>query len=434
MIERYSLPAMADLWSEEQKYSNWLKVELAACHALAQLGEIPEQAVVHIERTAQFSVARVQELERELKHDVIAFLTCLNESVGPEGRYIHLGLTSSDVLDTALALQLVQSLDLLATGLATSITTVSKRALAERDTLMVGRTHGIHAEPITFGFKLCGWVAELKRHQTRLQQVRARVAVGKFSGAVGTFAHLSPRVEELACARLGLTPDPCSTQVISRDHHAEYAQLLALIAGSLDRFCTELRNLQRTDVLEVEEYFAPGQKGSSAMPHKRNPVTAEQLCGLARLVRTHSLAALENMALWHERDISHSSVERVILPDSSILVHYMLVKFNDLMTDLLVHPHNMTRNLQIYGGVIFSQKVLLALVKQGLTREEAYRIVQTHAHAAWNQPDGNFRARLEQDPEIQQHLTPDALVDCFDARLQLKNLDLIYERVLGSEC
>ncbi len=428
MIERYSLAPMTAIWSEEQKYRNWLAVELAACTALAQLGEIPADALADIKAKANFSLPRIEELEHELKHDVIAFLTSVNEYVGENGRYIHLGMTSSDVLDTALALQLVQTIDLLLTVLEACITTVSVRAQEHRTTLMVGRTHGIHAEPITFGFKLCGWIAELQRQRERLQQLRARVAVGKFSGAVGTFAHLSPEVEVLACAELGLTPDRCSTQIISRDHHGEFCQVLALSAASIERFCVEIRNLQRTDVLEVEEYFAPGQKGSSAMPHKRNPVTAEQLCGLARLVRTNSLAALENMALWHERDISHSSVERVILPDSSTLLHYMIVKFTGLMAKLLVHPHNMERNLQVYGGVIFSQKVLLALVRKGLSREEAYRIAQTHAHQAWNNPSGDFRAQLTADPEVKQYLSDEELALCFDARTQLHNLDVIFER------
>ncbi|WP_218081906.1 adenylosuccinate lyase [Anthocerotibacter panamensis] len=431
MIERYSLPAMSQIWSEQQKYHNWLTVEIAACQALTELGEVPPEALAEIQTKANFSVERIQVLEHELKHDVIAFLTNVNEYVGEAGRYIHMGMTSSDVLDTALALQLVQAIDLLLETLADCIATLTRRAEAERHTLMVGRTHGIHAEPITFGFKLCGWIAELQRHQERLEQVRVRLAVGKFSGAVGTFAHLSPRVEEIACAQLGLKPDRCSTQVISRDHHAEYCQVLALIAASLERFCVELRNLQRTDVLEVEEYFSKGQKGSSAMPHKRNPVTSEQLCGLARLIRSNSLAALENMPLWHERDISHSSVERVILPDSSILLHYMLVKFDDLMANLLVHPHNMKRNLEVYGGVIFSQKVLLALVKKGLSREDAYRIAQTHAHTAWNQPGGDFGAQLRADPEVQRYLSERELTECFDASLQLQHLDEVFERVLA---
>jgi len=428
MIERYSLAPMAEIWSDQQKYQNWLTVEIAACEALCELGEIPPAALADIKAKANFTVERIDELERELKHDVIAFLTCVNEYVGENGRYIHLGLTSSDVLDTALALQLVQTLDLLDAALAHCLMTLRAKALIERDTLMVGRTHGIHAEPITFGFKLCGWITELERNQERLAQLRERLTVGQFSGAVGTYAHLSPQVEAIACAHLGLKQDPCSTQVIARDRHGEFCQVLALIAGAIERFCVELRNLQRTDVLEVEEYFAKGQKGSSAMPHKRNPVTSEQLCGLARLVRTNSIAALENMALWHERDISHSSVERVILPDSSILVHYMLVKFERLMADLLVHRHNMLRNLQIYGGVIFSQRVLLALVRKGLSREDAYRVVQTHAHEAWNQPEGNFRARIAADPAV--ILSAEELAECFDPKQQLQHLDMVFARVL----
>ncbi|BAC87984.1 adenylosuccinate lyase [Gloeobacter violaceus] len=429
MIERYTLPEMGALWTEEQKYRNWLKVELAACEAMVELGEIPQGAWQEIRTKAGFDVGRIAELEAEVRHDVIAFLTSVNEHVGPAGRFIHLGLTSSDVLDTALALQLVQTLDVLALRLEELIAATRAKAREHRDTVMIGRTHGIHAEPITFGFKLAGWLAELARHAERLRALRPRLAAGKLSGAVGTYANLDPRVEARACELLGLVPDTASTQVISRDRHAEFVQALALTAGSIERFAVEIRNLQRTDVLEVEEYFAAGQKGSSAMPHKRNPIASEQLTGLARIVRSNATAALENMALWHERDISHSSVERVILPDSAILVHYMLVKFTALVEKLAVYPENMARNLHRYGGVVFSQRVLLALVAKGLTREEAYRIVQTNAHKAWNREGGDFRALIEADPEVQILLAPAELAACFEPRHHLKHLDTIFARL-----
>lgn len=429
MIERYTLSEMGCLWSEEQKYRNWLKVELAACQALAELGQIPYEALAEIKAKADFSVERIQQIESEVRHDVIAFLTAVNEKVGSAGRYIHLGLTSSDVLDTALALQMVQSLDLLLIRLAELIDITRNKARLHRETIMIGRTHGIHAEPITFGFKLAGWLAELSRHEERLQVVRRRVAVGKLSGAVGTYANLDPRVEEIACTQLGLRPDTASTQVISRDIHAEFVQALALLASSIERFAVEVRSLQRTDVLEVEEYFAPGQKGSSAMPHKRNPITSEQLTGIARLVRSYTLAALENIPLWHERDISHSSVERVILPDSAILTHYMVVKFAELLDKLSVYPDNMIHNLQRYGGVVFSQRVLLALVAKGLSREQAYSIVQRNAHAAWNQLQGDFYANLKVDPELGAHLSLEELDICFDPALHLKHLETVYRRL-----
>ncbi len=433
MIERYTLAPMAAVWSEEQKYRNWLNVEIAACKAMTRLGLIPPEALEEIKAKANFSVERIAEIEAEVKHDVIAFLTNVNEHVGEAGRYIHLGMTSSDVLDTALALQLVQTVDLLLSVLEEAIAAVRSKANDHRYTIMVGRTHGIHAEPMTFGFKLCGWLAELERHRERLQQMRVRVAVGKISGAVGTYANIDPRVEAWTCEDLGLKPDLASTQIIARDHHGEFAQTLALLASSIERFCVEIRNLQRTDVLEVEEFFAKGQKGSSAMPHKRNPVTSEQLSGLARIVRSNAIASWENIPLWHERDISHSSVERVILPDSSILLHYMLVKFAGLTRNLLVHEDNMARNLNVYGGVIFSQRVLLSLVSKGMSREDAYRLVQHNAHSAWNTDSGNFRTNLLADPEVMAHLSEDELENCFDPKEHLKNLEQVFARLgLGS--
>ncbi len=429
MIERYTLAPMGNLWTDAYKFKTWLDVELAVCEAQAELGHIPAEAVAEIKAKAAFDPQRVLEIEAEVKHDVIAFLTNVNENVGDAGRYIHLGLTSSDVLDTGLALQLVASLTLIQEHLEHLIQAVRHRAQEHRYTVMVGRSHGIHAEPITFGFKLAGWLAELLRHRDRLCQLQRTVAVGKISGAVGTYANVDPRVEAIACQKLGLQPDTASTQVISRDRHAEYAQTLALVGATLERFAVEIRNLQRTDVLEVEEFFSKGQKGSSAMPHKRNPIRSERITGLARVLRGNAMAALENVALWHERDISHSAVERVILPDSSILCHFMLVEMTDLVQHLQVYPENMRRNMNCYGGVIFSQRVLLALVEKGLSREAAYALVQKHAHAAWNRPEGDFAANLKGDPEVQQYLSAAELEACFNPEHHLKHLEEIYQRL-----
>ncbi len=428
-IERYTLPEMGELWTTEHKYKTWLQVEIAVCEAQAELGLIPAEAVAEIKEKACFDADRIAEIEKEVRHDVIAFLTSVNESVGDAGRYIHLGLTSSDVLDTALALQLVASLNAILEKVEETIQAIRYQAQQHRNTVMVGRSHGIHAEPITFGFKLAGWLAEMCRHRQRLTRLRDEVGVGKISGAVGTYANIDPRVEALTCQLLGLNPDTASTQVVSRDRHADFIQQLALLAASLERFAVEIRNLQRTDVLEVEEFFAEGQKGSSAMPHKRNPIRSERISGLARILRGNAVAALENVALWHERDISHSSVERVILPDSCILVHFMLAETAELVKSLQVYPENMARNLNVYGGAIFSQRVLLALVEKGIGREEAYRLVQRSAHAAWNQPEGNFQALIGQDPEITAQLTKAELDACFDPQHHLRNLDTIYQRL-----
>ena len=429
MIERYTLPEMGNLWTDAYKLKTWLDVEIAVCEAQAELGYIPAAAVEEIKAKANFDPQRVLEIEAEVRHDVIAFLTNVNEYVGDAGRYIHLGLTSSDVLDTALALQLVASLDLILERLEDLIQTLRYQAQQHRYTVMVGRSHGIHAEPITFGFKLAGWLAEVLRNRDRLVRLRQTIAVGKISGAVGTYANIDPRVEAIACQKLGLEPDTASTQVISRDRHAEYVQQLALLGASLERFAVEIRNLQRTDVLEVEEYFSKGQKGSSAMPHKRNPIRSERLTGMARIVRGHAVAALENVALWHERDISHSAVERVIFPDSCILTHFMLKEMTNLVKNLLIYPENMKRNMNVYGGVIFSQKVLLALVEKGMSREEAYQVVQGSAHQAWNQEGGNFEALIRQDPQVTQYLTPAEITTCFDPQEHLKNLEQIYQRL-----
>jgi adenylosuccinate lyase len=420
---------MGEIWTEAYKLRTWLQVEIAACEAQAELGYIPKEAVETIKAKANFDPKRVLEIEAEVKHDVIAFLTNVNEYVGDAGRYIHLGMTSSDVLDTALALQMVASLDIILSRLEDLIQAIRYQAQQHRDTVMIGRSHGIHAEPITFGFKLAGWLAEVLRHRDRLSQLHQRIAVGKVSGAVGTYANVDPQIEAITCQNLGLEPDPASTQVISRDRHAEFVQALALLTASIERFAVEIRNLQRTDVLEVEEFFSKGQKGSSAMPHKRNPIRSERLTGMARMVRGYAVAALENVALWHERDISHSSVERVMLPDCCILTHFMLVETTDLIKNLLVYPENMKRNMNLYGGVVFSQRVLLKLVEKGLAREEAYAVVQSCAHTAWNQESGDFHALIAQDPKVKTHLSPAEIEECFDPQQHLKHLNAVYQRL-----
>ncbi len=427
LIERYTLPEMGNLWTEAYKLKTWLQVEIAVCEAKAELGEIPAEVLETIKAKANFDPQRVLEIEAEVRHDMIAFLTNVNEFVGDAGRYIHLGLTSSDVLDTALALQLVASLNVLLTQLECLSQALRYQAQQHRYTVMIGRSHGVHAEPITFGFKLAGWLAEVWRHRDHLVRLQRDVAVGKISGAVGTYANVDPRVEAIACQKLGLQPDTASTQVISRDRHADYVQTLALLAASIERFAVEIRNLQRTDVLEVEEFFATGQKGSSAMPHKRNPIRSERLTGIARILRGHAVAALENVALWHERDISHSSVERMILPDATILAHFMLVEITDVVKHLRVYPENMLRNMNRYGGVIFSQRVMLALIEKGMSREAAYTVVQSCAHQAWNREDGNFYKNISQDPQVTERLSLDEIEACFDPQHHLKNLDQIYQ-------
>jgi adenylosuccinate lyase len=429
LIERYTLPKMGRIWSEEAKFQSWLEVEIAATEANAELGRVPPEALAQIKARAAFEVPRILEIEAEVRHDVIAFLTNVNEHVGDAGRYIHVGMTSSDVLDTGLALQLKRSVQVLRLELDHLAEALRLLAREHKDTVMIGRSHAIHGEPITFGFKLAGWLAETERNRERLERLERLVSVGQISGAMGTYANTDPRVEALACQRLGLDPDTASTQVISRDRHADYVQTLALVGASLERFATEIRNLQRTDVLEVEENFAKGQKGSSAMPHKRNPIRSERISGLARVLRSYTVAALENMALWHERDISHSSVERMMLPDCSVTLHFMLREMTEVVQGLGVYPENMARNLNLYGGVVFSQRVLLALVESGLSREEAYRIVQRHAHSAWNTEGGNFRANLESDPEVSQRLTPQQLQACFATDLHRAQLGVIWERL-----
>ena len=420
---------MGRIWSEEAKFQSWLDVEIAATAANVELGRVPAEALATIRQKAAFEVARILEIEAEVRHDVIAFLTNVNEHVGDAGRYIHVGMTSSDVLDTGLALQLKASVALLRTELDALAEALRQLAREHKATVMIGRSHAIHGEPITFGFKVAGWLAETERNRERLHRLETVVAVGQISGAMGTYANTDPQVEAITCRLLGLVPDTASTQVIGRDRHAEYVQTLALVGASLERFSTEIRNLQRTDVLEVEENFAKGQKGSSAMPHKRNPIRSERISGLARVLRGYTVAALENCALWHERDISHSSVERMMLPDCSVTLHFMLREMAEVVKGLGVYPENMARNMNVYGGVVFSQRVLLALVESGLAREEAYRIVQRNAHTAWNSEGGDFRANLEADADVTSLLSPEQLADCFSTDLHQANLGVIWERL-----
>ena len=427
MIDRYTLPEMARIWSREAKYEAWLRVELAVCEVYARRGQIPADALGRIKARARISSDRIEEIERTTRHDVIAFLTNLEESLGSDSRYVHIGMTSSDVVDTALALQLQQAADLLQAGLERFRSAVRSLALAHKDTLCVGRTHGIHAEPMSFGLKGALWYTEAGRNLERLRRAREAVRVGKISGAVGTFAHVDPDVEEEVCRLLGLEPAPVSTQVVQRDRHAEFMSALAISAASLEKVALEIRSLQRTEILEAEEPFSEGQKGSSAMPHKRNPVSCEQVCGLARLVRSNAGAAYENVALWHERDISHSSVERVILPDSTILLHYMLHQMTRIIEGLLVYPDRMKENMDRSFGLMFSQRVLLKLADKGLPRQAAYEIVQRNAMRAWRERTA-FRDLLAADHEITHHLTSADLDTCFDPSWYLRNVDAVFRR------
>jgi adenylosuccinate lyase len=428
MIPRYARPEMARIWTPEAKYEAWLQVELAVCDVYAKRGLIPEDALGRIKARARVSATRIDEIEATTRHDVIAFLTNLEEALGADSRYVHMGLTSSDVVDTALALQLRQACDLLLQGLERYRAALRTLALRHRETLCVGRTHGIHAEPMVFGLKAALWYAEAGRNHERLQRARAAVRVGKLSGAVGTFAHVDPDAEEEACRLLGLEADPISNQVVQRDRHAELAATLAIVAASLEKVATEIRSLQRTEILEAEEPFTAGQKGSSAMPHKRNPVSCEQVSGLARLVRTNALAALENVALWHERDISHSSVERVILPDSTCLVDYMLHQMTRILDGLQIYPERMRENMERSFGLLFSQRVLLKLTDTGLARQKAYEMVQRNAMTAWRDRTA-FRDLLAADSEVMARLSRAELDGCFDPAWYLRNVGAIYRRV-----
>ena len=432
MIPRYSREKMTMIWSQENKYQKWLDVEISACEAMARLRKIPQKALKNIKEKVSIDVGRIDEIEKTTKHDVIAFLTSLTEKVGEDGRFIHMGMTSSDVLDTAFDVQLKESAEILLEDIDKLLAVLKRRAFEHKNTLMIGRSHGIHAEPITFGMKMALWYQEMQRNRARLVQAKKSISVGKISGAVGTFSFIDPFVEEYVCGKLGLKPAPVSSQIVQRDRHAEFFTTLAIIASSLDKFAQEIRLLQRTEVREAEEYFSPGQKGSSAMPHKRNPVLSENISGLARLVRSYAVAALEDVALWHERDISHSSAERVIGPDATIALDFMLGRFTGLMDKLVVYPERMLANLNMTHGVIFSQMVLLALIEKGTTREDAYAIVQRNAMKSW-QEGLEFRDLLEKDPIVTRYIRKKEMGAIFNVKNFLKNLDFIFDRVFKNK-
>ena len=428
MIERYTRPRLGAIFSDTSKYAAWLSVELAACRAWAELGEIPADAVAEIEAKAAFNVERVLEIENEVHHDVIAFLTNLAENIGPSSKYVHYGLTSSDVVDTALSLQMAQAMKEIITGAEALTSVLRQKAIEHKGTVMVGRTHGIHAEPTTFGHILLLWYFEMKRDLDRLRRALDVISVGKISGAVGNYANIDPRVEEKVCARLGLRPAEVSTQVLQRDRHAEFLAAIAITGASLEKFSVQIRSMQRTDILEAEEPFAKGQKGSSAMPHKKNPIISERVTGLARILRGNLVAALENVALWHERDISHSSVERVIIPDSCILLDYMLAKFTDVIKGLVVYPENMLSNLERTNGLVFSGRVLLALVAKGMLREDAYKAVQRASMKTWEEKTP-LSQTLAADPEVAGRLSQEEIDACFDLEYYRKNVEQIFDRL-----
>lgn len=427
MIERYTLERMGAIWEEENKLNNWLKIEVAACGAWAKLGKIPTEAVEVIKERAKFKVDRIQEIEAEVHHDVIAFLTNVGEYVGDESKYIHLGLTSSDILDTGIAMQMRDSALIIMEKLEELQGAIAEKARQYKYTLCVGRTHGVHGEPTTFGLKMALWYTEMNRNIERLKQAQEVISCGAISGAVGNFAHLDPRVEEYVCESLGLTPCQVSTQVIQRDRHAQFMTCLAVIASSLEKMATEVRNLQRTDILEAEEPFRKGQKGSSAMPHKRNPMMSERVAGLSRVLRGNALAAMENVALWHERDLTHSSVERVIIPDSCILLDYMLEKFTAIVKGLVIYEDNMTENIQKTQGLVFSQEVMLALVGKGILREKAYQLVQRDAMKSWNEKK-DFKELLFADQEVMDLLSKEEINELFDYGIYIANVDYIFKR------
>ncbi len=432
MIARYTRDEMGRLWTLESKYQKWLEVEIAVCEAWAELGEIPQEALKTIKERAGFDVKRIDEIEQTVKHDVIAFLTSVAEQVGPESRYIHKGLTSSDILDTALALLMRDASDIIIGDIEALLDVLKDQALRYKDTPCMGRSHGVHAEPMTFGLKFALWYEDMKRNLQRMKRAKEVISVGKLSGAVGTFSNIPTEIEEKVLERLGLRPEPVATQVVQRDRHAEFILTLSLIAASVEKIAVEVRHLQRTEVLEAEEPFSKGQKGSSAMPHKRNPVGCENLSGLARVVRANALAALENVALWHERDISHSSVERVIIPDSTILVDYMLNRLKGILKGLHVYPDRMMENLNRSFGLYNSQRVLLALTEKGLTREDAYQLVQRNAMKSW-QERRDFREVLREDSDVLKHLTEEEIDQIFKLDHYLRNVDFIFKRVFGQE-
>jgi len=427
MIERYSRPQMKRVWSDESKFAKWLEVEIAVCEAWAELDIIPREAVPKI-KLARLNLKRMEEILKETRHDMTAFLGSVAESLGDESRFIHLGLTSSDVIDTALSLQLVEATEILNQDIKELISVLAQKAIKHKYTAMIGRTHGVHAEPLSFGLKLALWIEEMKRNRQRLSEAKRAIAVGKISGAVGTYATLSPKVEERACARLGLASAPVSSQILQRDRHAQFMTTLAIIASSLEKFATEIRGLQRTETREVEEPFGVGQTGSSAMPHKRNPELCERICGLARLVRGYALTSMENISLWHERDISHSSTERIILPDSCLALDYSLALFTSVMRRLQIYPQRMKRNIGLTKGLIFSQRVMLALIDKGLSRQKAYELVQRNAMKAW-QGNKNFLSLLKADPEVTATLPSEELEPLFDEQYYLRYIDEIFKRL-----
>lgn len=433
MIERYTLPEMGKIWEDKFKFDTWLKIEILACEARAEMGEIPKLDVEIIKLKANFDVKRILEIEETTKHDVIAFLTNVAEYVGPESRHIHYGMTSSDILDTTLSYQMKSAGDLLLKRLYDLKNALKQRAVEHKNTVCVGRSHGIHAEPTSMGLKFALWFEETKRNIERLKKAIEIISVGQISGAVGTFEHLSPKVEEFVCNKMGLKPAPVSTQVIQRDRHAEFLTTLAIIGATLEKISIEIRHLQRTEVLEAEEYFSKGQKGSSAMPHKRNPIVSERITGLARILRSNSVAALENVALWHERDISHSSVERIIVPDSCIALDYMLYLMVNLVSKLLIYPENMIRNLNLTRGLVFSQTILLKLVTKGISREDAYRIVQDSAMKVWGNEKLNLKDELSKSDELKKYISVEELSEIFENKNMLKNVEFIFNRTVLSE-
>lgn len=432
MIARYTREEMGKIWEPENRFRKWLDIEILVCEALNQLGEIPNSSLKNIKKKAHFDIERIDEIEREVKHDVIAFLTSVSEHVGDDARFIHMGLTSSDILDTSLSLLLKEASFIIIKDIEHLLAVLKKKAVKYKQTVMIGRTHGIHAEPITFGFKMALWYEEMKRNLARMRRAKDNISYGKISGAVGTFAHTSPFVEEYVCKKLGLKPDPVSTQIIQRDRHAEYFTTLAIIASSLDHFAQEIRLLQRTEVGEAEEFFSKGQKGSSAMPHKRNPVLSENLSGLARVVRSHAFTALENVTLWHERDISHSSAERVIAPDSTILIDFMLNRFASVVEHLVVYPKQMETNVNLTKGIFFSQSIMLRLVKKGLSREHAYRLVQKSALKAWDEGK-DFGHIIAKDRTVKNYLSKKEIEQSCHIKNYLHHIDDIFERVFGKK-
>lgn len=428
MIERYSCPEMKKVWEEENKFKIWLKVEIAICEGWAKLGVIPETALKEIKKKARFEIIRIKEIEEEVRHDLIAFVKAVSFNLGEEAKYLHLGVTSYDIEDPALSLLMKESAKIVIEDIENLVKIIKEKAKSHKWTVMIGRTHGVHAEPITFGLKLSVWLSEMERNLGRMKSAREAIGYGKVSGAVGTYANIDPQIEEYVCKRLGLKVAPVSTQILQRDRHAQFITTLAIVASSLEKFATEIRNLQRTEILEVEEYFARGQRGSSAMPHKRNPIICERICGLSRVIRSYALASLENISLWHERDLTNSSVERVIIPDSCILIDYMLRKMASVIDNLVVHKDRMRKNLEKTKGLIFSQKVMLSLIEKGMSREDAYKLVQSKAMRAWEE-EKDFRMLLTKDKRIAKILSEEEIDNCLEPKLYFKNLERVFKRV-----